>query len=26
MQLGGTMHRQGVPIQTRHIAEVLAAR
>jgi L-lactate dehydrogenase complex protein LldE len=26
MQLGGTMHRQGVAIQTRHIAEVLAAR
>jgi L-lactate dehydrogenase complex protein LldE len=26
MQLGGTMHRQGVPIQTRHLAEVLAAR
>jgi L-lactate dehydrogenase complex protein LldE len=26
MQLGGTMHRQGAPIQTRHIAEVLAAR
>lgn len=26
MQLGGTMHRQRVPIQTRHIAEVLAAR
>ena len=26
MQLGGAMHRQGVPIQTRHIAEVLAAR
>ena len=26
MQLGGAMHRQGIPIQTRHIAEVLAAR
>ncbi|HJU10773.1 MAG TPA: (Fe-S)-binding protein [Candidatus Binataceae bacterium] len=26
MQLGGVMHRQRVPIQTRHIAEVLAAR
>jgi L-lactate dehydrogenase complex protein LldE len=26
MQLGGTMHRQGVAIQTRHIAEVLASR
>ncbi|MBV8771450.1 MAG: (Fe-S)-binding protein [Deltaproteobacteria bacterium] len=26
MQLGGTMHRQRVPIQTRHLAEVLAAR
>ncbi len=26
MQLGGAMHRQGVPIQTRHLAEVLAAR
>jgi L-lactate dehydrogenase complex protein LldE len=26
MQMGGTMHRQGVPIQTRHIAEVLTAR
>jgi L-lactate dehydrogenase complex protein LldE len=26
MQLGGTMHRQRVPIQTCHIAEVLAAR
>jgi L-lactate dehydrogenase complex protein LldE len=26
MQLGGTMHRQGVAIQTRHLAEVLAAR
>jgi L-lactate dehydrogenase complex protein LldE len=26
MQLGGAMHRQGIPMQTRHIAEVLAAR
>jgi L-lactate dehydrogenase complex protein LldE len=26
MQLGGTIHRQRLPIQTRHIAEVLAAR
>jgi L-lactate dehydrogenase complex protein LldE len=26
MQLGGTIHRQRIPIQTRHIAEVLAAR
>jgi L-lactate dehydrogenase complex protein LldE len=26
MQLGGTIHRQGLAIQTRHIAEVLAAR
>jgi L-lactate dehydrogenase complex protein LldE len=26
MQLGGTIHHQRVPIQTRHIAEVLAAR
>jgi L-lactate dehydrogenase complex protein LldE len=26
MQLGGTMHRRGVPIQTRHLAEVLVAR
>ena len=26
MQLGGTMHRQRIPIQTRHIAEILAAR
>jgi L-lactate dehydrogenase complex protein LldE len=25
MQLGATMHRQHVPIQTRHLAEVLAA-
>lgn len=25
-QLGGTMHRQNVPIDTRHIAQVLAAR
>jgi L-lactate dehydrogenase complex protein LldE len=26
MQLGGAMHRQGVAIETRHLAEVLAAR
>jgi L-lactate dehydrogenase complex protein LldE len=26
MQLGGAMHRQRIPIQTRHLAEVLAAR
>jgi L-lactate dehydrogenase complex protein LldE len=26
MHLGGTMHRQGIAIQTRHIAEILAAR
>jgi len=26
MQLGGTMHREGVAIQTRHLAEVLASR
>ncbi|HKV53150.1 MAG TPA: (Fe-S)-binding protein [Candidatus Binataceae bacterium] len=26
MQLGGAMHREGVPIRTRHLAEVLAAR
>ena len=26
MQLGGTMHRQKVPIQTRHLAEILVAR
>lgn len=26
MQLGGVMHRQGVKIATRHIAEVLATR
>jgi len=26
MQLGGVMHRQGLNIQTRHLAEVLAAR
>jgi L-lactate dehydrogenase complex protein LldE len=26
MQLGGTLHRQGIAIQTRHLAEILAAR
>ena len=26
MQLGGTMHRQGLKIEVRHLAEVLAAR
>ena len=26
MQIGGTMHRQRIPIQTRHLAEVLACR
>lgn len=26
MQLGGAMHRQGVPIAVRHLAEVLTAR
>jgi L-lactate dehydrogenase complex protein LldE len=26
MQLGGAMHRQGVAIETRHLAEVLASR
>lgn len=26
MQLGGAMHRRGVPIQVRHLAEVLASR
>jgi len=26
MQLGGTLHRQQIPIEVRHLAEVLAAR
>lgn len=26
MQIGGAMHRQGLPIETFHLAEVLAAR
>jgi L-lactate dehydrogenase complex protein LldE len=26
MQLGGALHRQRVPIETRHLAEILAAR
>jgi L-lactate dehydrogenase complex protein LldE len=26
MQIGGALHRKGIPIETRHIAEVLASR
>jgi len=26
MQMGGAMHRRGVAIEVRHLAEVLAAR